>query len=46
MVSEDNLVKKWALKRLSSHASWGCWLDQYRERLEKEAGNFSNAYLL
>ncbi|KOB76874.1 Uncharacterized protein OBRU01_04998 [Operophtera brumata] len=24
-------------ERLSSHSSWGCWLDQYRERLDKEA---------
>jgi hypothetical protein len=39
MVSEGKLEEKWSLKRLSSHSSWGCWLDQYRERLEKEAGN-------
>ncbi|CAD0204370.1 unnamed protein product [Chrysodeixis includens] len=38
MVSEIKLEEKWSLKRLSSHASWGCWLDQYRERLDKEAG--------
>ncbi|KAF9406016.1 hypothetical protein HW555_013463, partial [Spodoptera exigua] len=38
MVSEIKLGEKWSLKRLSSHASWGCWLDQYRERLVKEAG--------
>ncbi|KAF9796652.1 hypothetical protein SFRURICE_012745 [Spodoptera frugiperda] len=38
MVSEIKLEEKWSLKRLSSHASWGCWLDQYRERLVKEAG--------
>ncbi|CAK1590002.1 unnamed protein product [Parnassius mnemosyne] len=37
MVSEIKLAEKWSLKRLSSHASWGCWLDQYRERLDKEA---------
>ncbi|CAG5047238.1 unnamed protein product [Parnassius apollo] len=37
MVSEIKLGEKWSLKRLSSHASWGCWLDQYRERLDKEA---------
>lgn len=39
MVSEVKLGEKWSLKRLSSHSSWGCWLDQYRERLDKEAGN-------
>lgn len=38
MVSETKLAEKWALKRLSSHESWGCWLAQYRERLDKEAG--------
>ncbi|KAG7303240.1 hypothetical protein JYU34_011707 [Plutella xylostella] len=37
MVNETNLDTKWSLKRLSSHSSWGCWLDQYRERLDKEA---------
>ncbi|XP_063540920.1 protein adenylyltransferase SelO-like [Cydia strobilella] len=37
MVNETKLNEKWSLKRLSSHASWGCWLDQYRERLDKEA---------
>lgn len=39
LVSSANLEEKWSLKRLSSHSSWGCWLDQYRERLEKEAVN-------
>ncbi|XP_021205385.1 protein adenylyltransferase SelO isoform X4 [Bombyx mori] len=38
LVSEVKISEKWSLKRLSSHASWGCWLDQYRERLDKEAG--------
>ncbi|XP_053616858.1 protein adenylyltransferase SelO-like isoform X1 [Plodia interpunctella] len=42
MVSECKLEEKWALKRLSSHASWGCWLDQYRERLDKEAVDASS----
>ncbi|XP_059054832.1 protein adenylyltransferase SelO-like isoform X2 [Achroia grisella] len=37
MVHEGKLEDKWSLKRLSSHPSWGCWLDQYRERLDKEA---------
>ncbi|GBP89727.1 UPF0061 protein xcc-b100_1894 [Eumeta japonica] len=39
MVNESKLEEKWSLKRLSSHTSWGCWLDQYRERLTKEAAN-------
>ncbi|XP_038212360.1 protein adenylyltransferase SelO-like [Zerene cesonia] len=42
MVNEVKLKEKWSLKRLSSHASWGCWLDQYRERLEKEAVDASS----
>lgn len=41
MVSEVKLEEKWSLKRLSSHSSWGCWLDQYRERLDKEAGEIA-----
>ncbi|CAH0713451.1 unnamed protein product, partial [Brenthis ino] len=43
MSSESKLKDKWSLKRLSSHSSWGCWLDQYRERLDKEAVNTSSA---
>ncbi|XP_063388405.1 protein adenylyltransferase SelO-like [Cydia fagiglandana] len=43
MVNETKLNEKWSLKRLSSHASWGCWLDQYRERLDKEAVDASSA---
>ncbi|XP_045521889.1 protein adenylyltransferase SelO, mitochondrial-like [Pieris brassicae] len=42
MVNEIKLNEKWSLKRLSMHASWGCWLDQYRERLEKEAVDTSS----
>ncbi|XP_068623598.1 protein adenylyltransferase SelO-like [Battus philenor] len=42
MVSEAKLDEKWSLKRLSSHSSWGCWLDQYRERLDKEAVDASS----
>ncbi|XP_063368867.1 protein adenylyltransferase SelO-like [Cydia amplana] len=42
MVNETKLNEKWSLKRLSSHASWGCWLDQYRERLDKEAVDASS----
>ncbi|XP_072934134.1 protein adenylyltransferase SelO-like [Epargyreus clarus] len=42
MVSEAKLAEKWSLKRLASHASWGCWLDQYRERLDKEAVDASS----
>lgn len=38
MVTGSKLEEKWSLKRLSSHSSWGCWLDQYRERLDKESG--------
>ncbi|XP_052757662.1 protein adenylyltransferase SelO, mitochondrial-like [Galleria mellonella] len=45
MVCEDILEDKWSLKRLSSHASWSCWLEQYRERLDKEAVNASSASL-
>lgn len=45
LVSETKLDEKWSLKRLSSHASWGCWLDQYRERLDKEAGQFYLAFI-
>ncbi|CAK1552373.1 unnamed protein product [Leptosia nina] len=37
MVNDIKLKDKWSLKRLSMHVSWGCWLDQYRERLDKEA---------
>ncbi|KAL4715289.1 hypothetical protein ACJJTC_010859 [Scirpophaga incertulas] len=40
MASEAKLVEKWSLKRLSSHPFWSCWLDQYRDRLEKEAGKY------
>lgn len=52
MVSETKLEEKWSLKRLSMHSSWGCWLDQYRERLDKEAGwshyisSFKSTYVL
>ncbi|XP_021205388.1 protein adenylyltransferase SelO isoform X6 [Bombyx mori] len=42
LVSEVKISEKWSLKRLSSHASWGCWLDQYRERLDKEAVDASS----
>ncbi|XP_047999461.1 protein adenylyltransferase SelO-like [Leguminivora glycinivorella] len=45
MVNEIKLNEKWSLKRLSSHASWGCWLDQYRERLDKEAVDASTVGL-
>lgn len=45
MVSEIKLEEKWSLKRLSSHASWGCWLDQYRERLDKEAGKKDTIFI-
>ncbi|XP_045503767.1 protein adenylyltransferase SelO-like [Colias croceus] len=42
MVNEVKLEEKWSLKRLSMHSYWGCWLDQYRERLEKEAVDASS----
>ncbi|CAG9558928.1 unnamed protein product [Danaus chrysippus] len=43
MVTGSKLEEKWSLKRLSSHSSWGCWLDQYRERLDKESVDSSSS---
>ncbi|XP_047538264.1 protein adenylyltransferase SelO-like [Vanessa atalanta] len=41
--SELKLAEKWSIKRLASHSCWGCWVDQYRSRLDKEAVDTSNA---